>query len=121
LGYEIVIIAALAALAVSVLVGVGFLLLGRRPPNPETAADVNELAHELAALQKQVRKAYMQRVRSGAGAAEQPEAEPIPAPPELQSGTSPSPSGPDSRQGAKTLKDQLRAAVFSSGGRRPLQ
>lgn len=120
MGYEIVIIAALAALAVSVLVGVGFLWLGRRPPVTEDAADVNELAHELASLKKQVRRAYMQRVRTGAGAAEQPEAEPIPAPPELQSGPPPSPSGPDSRQGAKTLKDQLRAAVFSSG-RRPLQ
>jgi hypothetical protein len=120
LGYEIVIIAALAALAVSVLVGVGFLLLGRRPPPAEETADVNELAHELASLKKQVRRAYMQRVRAGEGTLEQSSAEPVEAPPQLQSGTAPSPSAPDSRQGAKDLKDQLRAAVFSSG-RRPLQ
>jgi hypothetical protein len=121
LGYEIVIIAALAALAVSVLVGVGFLLLGRRTPTTEDTADVNELAHELVSLKKQVRRAYMQRVRAGEVAPEQSTAEPVEAPPQLQSGAEPSPSSPDSRQSAKTLKDRLRAAVFSSPGRRPLQ
>jgi hypothetical protein len=84
----------------------------KRTDTAEDAPDVLELAHELAALKKQVKRAYMQRVREGPGgpALDQVEAN---APPELQAAQSPPTASP------QDLKQRLREAAFFLPGRGP--
>ena len=95
-------LAAIAGACLSLLV---FSSLSRRPHVSDEIPDVVELAHELAALKKQVRRAYMSRVREGEGGAAN-NSLPIQAPPELQAVESPPASSQD-------LKARLRDAVFS--------
>jgi len=100
---------ALAALLGVCVSAVVFALARRKHPLSDELPDVVELAHELASLKKQVRRAYMSRVREGEGGAPvNPLAQN--APPELQAVEPPTAS-------SQELKQRLRDAVFSSRGR----
>jgi hypothetical protein len=101
LDYGIVIIAALAALAVSVLVGVGFLLFGRT--TPRTGNDLDDLAAVVESQGRALRRLTMQKVRAAAG--DITEGGAPPAPP----GFNPSPPA------APLTKEELRRRVFSRG------
>ena len=97
------------------LIGVLAASLFRRRPVADELPDVVELAHELAKLKRQVRGAFMQRVREGASFSPESSSEAPPAPPELQPGaTLPDAPGLSPR----AVKDRLRAAVFSSPSQR---
>jgi hypothetical protein len=97
----------LAALAGACVPAVIFALARHKRTVTDDAPDVVELAHELASLKKQVRRAYMQRVREGEGGSSLDQVA-VQAPPELQTSQSPPTAAPD-------LKARLRAAVFSPG------
>ena len=97
------------------LIGVLGASLFRRRSVADELPDVVELAHELAKLKRQVRGAFMQRVREGASFSPESSSEAPPAPPELQPGaTLPDAPGLSPR----AVKDRLRAAVFSSSSQR---
>jgi hypothetical protein len=84
----------------------------KRTVTEDDAPDVLELAHELAALKKQVKRAYMSRVREGPGGPplDQVEAH---APPELQAPQSPPAAS------SQDLKQRLREAAFFLPGKGP--
>lgn len=103
-------IAASALSSALVSAVVSLLLIRRRSVADEDVADVNELAHEVSTLRKQVRRAYMSSVRAAAGdVADTSLAGEAAAPPELKDPPTP-PAQAD-------LKARLRAAVFSPRGR----
>jgi len=102
----------LGAAGIGCLIGVIFSFFFRRAPVPDELPDVVELAHELAKLKRQVRGAFMQRVRAGESLAPESSMEAPPAPPELQPGSASLPNAPGSSP--RSIKDQLRAAVFSA-------
>lgn len=102
-----ILIGALAGFAVACLLAVIWVLARRQPTITDELPDVVELAHELASLKKQVRRAYMQSVRAGESGAPV-NSIPVQAPPELQAAE---PSPPTA---AQDLKAKLRAAVLSS-------
>lgn len=99
--------AALGALLSACVCAVSILLLRRQKHVDEDAPDVLELAHELAALKKQVKRAYMSRVREGEGGSSLDSME-AKAPPELQT-HEPAPAS------SQDLKQRLRDAAFSGG------
>jgi hypothetical protein len=101
---------ALAAVLSICLSAVAIALIRRRRPVPDELPDVVELAHELAALKKQVRRAYMSSVREGPGSSPQHPL-PLSSPPELQTPEPPPAS-------SQALKQRLRDAVFSPRGNR---
>jgi len=98
-----------ALLGVCVSAVVFALARYKRTVTTEDVPDVIELAHELAALKKQVRRAYMSTVRAGEGGSPQ-HSLPISPPPELQVAEPPAAS-------SQELKNRLRDAVFSRGNR----
>lgn len=103
----VLILVALAILGGAVAGAVVVVLARRQRTVTDDLPDVVELAHELASLKKQVRRAYMSRVREGPGGAPVDQVE-IQAPPELQPAKSPPAAASD-------LKQRLRAAAFFPG------
>lgn len=96
----------LAAIGGACVAGVVAALARRKRTVTDELPDVVELAHELASLKKQVRRAYMQRVREGeGGSALDPVS--VQAPPELQI------AQPTPAASPQELKRRLRDAVFS--------
>lgn len=80
-------------------------LARRKQTVTDDLPDVVELAHELASLKKQVRRAYMQSVRAGeSGPSQHPLA--VQAPPELQTHESPPTAS------REELKQRIREAAF---------
>lgn len=95
---------ALAATLGVCVSAVVFALARRKHSLNDELPDVVELAHELASLKKQVRRAYMSRVREGEGGSPQ-HSLPISPPPELQTPEPPAAS-------TQELKQRLREAAF---------
>lgn len=111
MGTELV-FGALGGIAIACVFFVVYALIRRESAVNEEAPDVLELAHEVAQLKKQVRRAYMSRVREGAPSLQGAEvAEDGPpsmeGPPELKN--LPHPPG-----AVDDLKSRLRAVAYGT-------